>query len=115
MDMGIVNAGQLAIYDDLPEELRECVEDVVQNRRADSTERPCSTSPINTKAMVPLQKRKKTSNGVNYPVEKRLEHALRQRHRCFCRRRHLRLPAKISNDLFRLSKAPLMDGNERGW
>jgi len=39
MDMGIVNAGQLAIYDDLPEELRECVEDVVLNRRDDSTER----------------------------------------------------------------------------
>ena len=39
MDMGIVNAGQLAIYDDLPEELREHVEDVVLNRRDDSTER----------------------------------------------------------------------------
>ena len=39
MDMGIVNAGQLAIYDDLPEELREAVEDVVNNRREDSTER----------------------------------------------------------------------------
>ena len=39
MDMGIVNAGQLAIYDDLPEELRELVEDVVQNRRDDATER----------------------------------------------------------------------------
>ena len=39
MDMGIVNAGQLAIYDDLPDELREAVEDVVLNRRDDSTER----------------------------------------------------------------------------
>ncbi len=39
MDMGIVNAGQLAIYDDLPEELRELVEDVIQNRRDDATER----------------------------------------------------------------------------
>ncbi len=39
MNMGIVNAGQLAIYDDLPEELRERVEDVVLNRRPDSTER----------------------------------------------------------------------------
>ena len=39
MDMGIVNAGQLAIYDDLPEELREAVEDVVLNRRDDATER----------------------------------------------------------------------------
>ncbi len=39
LDMGIVNAGQLAIYDDLPGELRERVEDVVLNRRADATER----------------------------------------------------------------------------
>ncbi len=39
MDMGIVNAGQLAIYDELPEELRERVEDVVLNRRDDATER----------------------------------------------------------------------------
>ena len=39
MDMGIVNAGQLAIYDDLPADLREAVEDVVQNRRDDGTER----------------------------------------------------------------------------
>ena len=39
MDMGIVNAGQLAIYDDLPDELRERVEDVVLNRREDATER----------------------------------------------------------------------------
>ena len=39
MDMGIVNAGALSIYDDLPEELRERVEDVVLNRRPDATER----------------------------------------------------------------------------
>ncbi len=40
MDMGIVNAGALAIYDDLPEELRERVEDVVLNRRPDGTGTP---------------------------------------------------------------------------
>ncbi|MBL4852295.1 MAG: methionine synthase [Gammaproteobacteria bacterium] len=39
MDMGIVNAGQLAVYDDLPKELRERVEDVILNRRDDGTER----------------------------------------------------------------------------
>ncbi len=39
MDMGIVNAGQLAIYEDIPAELREAVEDVILNRRADATER----------------------------------------------------------------------------
>ena len=39
MDMGIVNAGQLAVYDDLPEDLKEAVEDVILNRRDDGTER----------------------------------------------------------------------------
>jgi 5-methyltetrahydrofolate--homocysteine methyltransferase len=39
MDMGIVNAGQLAVYDDLEAELRELCEDVVLNRRPDATER----------------------------------------------------------------------------
>ncbi len=39
MDMGIVNAGQLAVYEDLPAKLRERVEDVVLNRRPDATER----------------------------------------------------------------------------
>jgi 5-methyltetrahydrofolate--homocysteine methyltransferase len=39
MDMGIVNAGQLAIYEDIPMELRERAEDVILNRRPDATER----------------------------------------------------------------------------
>ena len=39
MDMGIVNAGMVGVYDDIPAELRERVEDVVLNRRADATER----------------------------------------------------------------------------
>jgi 5-methyltetrahydrofolate--homocysteine methyltransferase len=39
LDMGIVNAGMLAVYQDIPAELRELVEDVLLNRRDDSTER----------------------------------------------------------------------------
>src|SRR5205085_7797694 len=39
MDMGIVNAGQMAVYDDLEPELREACEDVVLNRRPDAAER----------------------------------------------------------------------------
>ena len=39
MDMGIVNAGQLAIYSDLPEKLKQAVEDVIKNSDADATER----------------------------------------------------------------------------
>jgi len=39
MDMGIVNAGQLAVYDDVPADVRERIEDVLFNRRADATDR----------------------------------------------------------------------------
>ena len=39
LDMGIVNAGQLAVYDELEPTLREHIEDLVLNRRADATER----------------------------------------------------------------------------
>ena len=39
LDMAIVNAGQLTIYDDIPDELRERVEDVILNRREDATDR----------------------------------------------------------------------------
>ncbi|TXR53760.1 methionine synthase [Reinekea thalattae] len=39
LNMGIVNAGQLVIYDDIPDELRERVEDVILNRRDDATDR----------------------------------------------------------------------------
>ncbi len=39
LDMGIVNAGQLAVYEEIPTELLERVEDVLLNRRPDATER----------------------------------------------------------------------------
>src|SRR5207237_910396 len=39
LDMGIVNAGQLAIYEEIPKDLLELVEDVLLNRRPDATER----------------------------------------------------------------------------
>ncbi len=45
MDMGIVNAGALALYEDIPEELRERVEDVVLNRRPDAAERLIEVAP----------------------------------------------------------------------
>jgi len=75
MDMGIVNAGQLAIYDDLEPELRERVEDVVLNRRADATERLMEIAEKHKKGA------KEQDNGNvlawrELPVRKRLEHAL---------------------------------------
>ncbi len=45
MDMGIVNAGVLPVYADLDAELRECIEDVILNRREDATERLVEIAP----------------------------------------------------------------------
>jgi 5-methyltetrahydrofolate--homocysteine methyltransferase len=45
MDMGIVNAGQLAVYQDIPKDLLERVEDVILNRRPDATERLLEIAP----------------------------------------------------------------------
>jgi len=75
MDMGIVNAGQLAIYDEIPRELRDAVEDVILNRRDDATER-----------LLEIAGRYRGDGGEvvkttdqewrAWPVEKRLSHAL---------------------------------------
>ena len=74
MTMGIVNAGQLAIYEDIEPELRERVEDVILNRRPDATER-----------LLEIAGRYKGEAGGrkvedlawrSWPVVKRLEHAL---------------------------------------
>ncbi|MGD8742522.1 MAG: methionine synthase, partial [Granulosicoccaceae bacterium] len=74
MDMGIVNAGQLAVYDDLPEELRERVEDVVLNRREDATERLLEIAD-KYKGEGTTEK-KEDLEWRSWPVAKRMEHAL---------------------------------------
>ncbi|MDC9724493.1 MAG: methionine synthase [Gammaproteobacteria bacterium] len=75
MDMGIVNAGQLAIYDDLAEELRERVEDVVLNRRDDSTERLLDIAEKYRGDGKKVEV-KEDLEWRSWEVEKRLEHAL---------------------------------------
>jgi len=75
MDMGIVNAGQLAVYDNLDPELRELCEDVVLNRRADSTERLLDAAP-RFKGDGKGEVRVQDLAWRELPVEKRLEHAL---------------------------------------
>ena len=74
MDMGIVNAGQLAVYDDLPNELRECVEDVVLNRRDDATERLLDIAD-NYKGDGTVKK-EEDLEWRSWPVVKRIEHAM---------------------------------------
>lgn len=75
MDMGIVNAGQLAVYDDLPDELREHVEDVVLNRRDDSTERLLDIAE-KYKGDGSGEKKEENLEWRQLPVAKRIEHAL---------------------------------------
>jgi 5-methyltetrahydrofolate--homocysteine methyltransferase len=75
MDMGIVNAGQLAIYEEIPRELRDCVEDVVLNRNPDATERLLDIA-AEYKGDGGGTERKEDLAWREWPVTKRLEHAL---------------------------------------
>jgi 5-methyltetrahydrofolate--homocysteine methyltransferase len=73
MDMGIVNAGQLPVYDDIPKDLLERVEDVVQNRRPDATERLMEVaSGVKGQAAARAQ----DLSWREQPVAERLAHAL---------------------------------------
>jgi 5-methyltetrahydrofolate--homocysteine methyltransferase len=76
MDMGIVNAGQLAIYEDLPEDLRNAVEDTVLNRRDDATERLLEVAERYKDQVSGQLGKTKDLAWRDLPVEKRLEHAL---------------------------------------
>ncbi|HSP70778.1 MAG TPA: methionine synthase, partial [Gaiellaceae bacterium] len=73
LDMGIVNAGQLAVYEDVEPELLERVEDVIFARRPDATERLVE---IAERARGEGTKREHDLGWREAPVEKRLEHAL---------------------------------------
>jgi len=76
MDMGIVNAGQLAIYDDLPADLREAVEDVVQNRRDDGTERLLELAEKYRGSKADDDSTKPQAEWRSWEVDKRLEYSL---------------------------------------
>jgi 5-methyltetrahydrofolate--homocysteine methyltransferase len=73
LDMGIVNAGQLAVYEDVDPELLERVEDVIFNRRPDATERLVE---IAERVRGEGTRRELDLSWREAPVEKRLEHAL---------------------------------------
>jgi len=75
MDMGIVNAGQLAIYDDLAPELRDAVEDVVLNRREDGTERLLALAEKYRGSKADDENRPQ-AEWRSWEVEKRLEYSL---------------------------------------
>ena len=106
MDMGIVNAGQLAIYDDIPPELREHVEDVIFARRADATERMVTfaeTVKSSGKAQV------QDDAWRQLPVGKRLEHALVKGNLDFIIEDTEEARRQVSDPLS-VIEGPLMDG-----
>ncbi len=73
LDMAIVNAGQLAVYEEIEPELRERVEDVLLNRRDDATERLVDFAEgVKAKGKIDIEEAAWRSE----PVEKRLAHAL---------------------------------------
>ena len=73
LDMGIVNAGQLAVYEDIELELRDAVEDVILNRRPDATERLLELAQ---RVRGESTKRELDLSWREAGVDKRLEHAL---------------------------------------
>jgi len=73
MDMGIVNAGQLTVYSDIPDDLKERVEDVILNRRTDATDRLLDVAD-EYKGII--REKKEDLSWRELPVAKRIEHAL---------------------------------------
>ena len=73
MDMGIVNAGQLAVYDEIPDEMLERVEDVLFDRRPDATERLVELAET---VKGKKKARQRDELWREQPLAKRLEHAL---------------------------------------
>ena len=77
LDMGIVNPGLLAVYEEIPRELRDLVEDVLLNRRPDATERLIKfAEAVKNKQPGGEKETKADETWRNGPVEERLAHAL---------------------------------------
>ncbi len=107
MDMGIVNAGQLAIYDDIPLSLRDPVEDVILNRRDDATERLLEVAE-----RYRGEAGKKTEADLSWreaPVEERLKYALVKGVTEFIVEDTEEARIKLGRPLF-VIEGPLMDG-----
>ena len=106
MDMGIVNAAQLGVYDEIPQPLRDLCEDVLLNRNAEATEKLVAFAETvkssGKEVVVDLEWR-------NLPVNKRLEHALIKGLTEFIDEdvEQARLEAKMPIEVI---EGPLMDG-----
>jgi 5-methyltetrahydrofolate--homocysteine methyltransferase len=109
MDMGIVNAGQLEIYDNVPEKLRNAVEDVVLNRRDDGTERLLDIADEYRENAVGKVDDTSAHEWRTWSVEKRLEHALVKGITEFITEDTEEARAKATKPL-EVIEGPLMDG-----
>ena len=107
MDMGIVNAGQLAIYEEIPPELRERVEDVLLNRRPDSHRAAAGIRADAWKSAATTAVREDAWR--QGTVEERLSHALVHGITEFIASGRRRGAAEIRKPL-RIIEGPLMDG-----
>jgi 5-methyltetrahydrofolate--homocysteine methyltransferase len=76
MDMAIVNAGQIEVYDEIDDELRERIEDVYFNRRDDATERLVDLAEEIAAQADDREVEEETAEWREEPVEDRIEHAL---------------------------------------
>ena len=107
MDMGIVNAGQLAIYDEIEPSLREPVEDVILNRRSDATERLLEVAEQYRGEAG--QQRKEDLSWREENVEKRLSHALVKGITTYIVEDTEEAREKLGRPLY-VIEGPLMDG-----
>ncbi len=108
MDMGIVNAGQLVVYDDIPEALHKAVEDMVLNRSPDATENLMAIAGDylgDGKA----KENKQDLEWRSWTVEKRLEHALVKGIDTYVDEDTKEALEKLKRPIF-VIEGPLMDG-----
>ncbi|QED29073.1 methionine synthase [Microvenator marinus] len=107
MDMGIVNAGQLEVYEEIPKDLLEHVEDVLFDRRPDATERLVDFAA--TLNQTTTQKKGRDDAWRNAPVEERMRHALIKGIDEFIEADTEEARIKLKRPI-RVIEGPLMDG-----
>ena len=106
LDMGIVNPGMLQIYDEIPKDLLEKIEDLVLNRRSDATERLLDFAQ-NLESSG--KKEEKKDEWRELPLEKRIEHSLVKGFPEFVDE-DMAEAVKIYSPAFNVIEGPLMDG-----
>jgi 5-methyltetrahydrofolate--homocysteine methyltransferase len=102
--MGIVNAGQLAVYDDIPADLKLAVEDVILNRSSEGTEALMDCRPKIQRQCASVSS--EDTAWRDAPVEKRLAYALVKGNHSVYRRRHRSGAPILLSARFMSSKAP---------